>query len=64
VIVGDHDAYSTKEVTDQLVAALPSPEVLILEGVGHFPNLEAPERFDDAVRAFARRAGSGPEPRP
>jgi pimeloyl-ACP methyl ester carboxylesterase len=57
VIAGDHDAYSTREVTDQLVAALPDPEVLILEGVGHFPNLEAPERFDAAVRDFARRVG-------
>ena len=54
VVAGDWDAYSTKEVTDQLVAALPDPDVLILEGVGHFPNLEAPEAFDRAVRAFAR----------
>jgi pimeloyl-ACP methyl ester carboxylesterase len=60
VIAGDSDAFSTKKVTDQLVAALPRPEVLILEGVGHLPNLEAPERFDAAVRAFARRvSGSG-----
>jgi len=62
VIAGDRDAYSTKEVTDQLVAALPEPEVLILPGVGHFPNLEAPAAFDDAVRAFARRSGSQPDP--
>jgi pimeloyl-ACP methyl ester carboxylesterase len=63
VIAGDHDAYSTKEVTAQLVAALADPEVLILEGVGHFPNLEAPVEFDAAVRAFARRASrSGAEP--
>jgi 3-oxoadipate enol-lactonase len=58
VVAGDRDAYSTKEVTDQLVAALPDPEVLILPGVGHFPNLEAPRAFDDAVRAFARRVSS------
>jgi 3-oxoadipate enol-lactonase len=64
VVAGDRDAYSTKEVTDQLVAALPDPEVLILPGVGHFPNLEAPEAFEAAVRDFARRAGcSGGEPR-
>ncbi len=63
VIAGDPAADSTKEITDQLVAALPAPEVLILPGVGHFPNLEAPERFDEALRAFARRAsGSGGEP--
>ena len=55
VIAGDHDAFSTHEVTEQLVAALPAPEVLRLEGVGHLPNLEAPKAFDDAVRAFAAR---------
>jgi len=60
VIAGDRDAYSTTEVTDQLVAALPAPEVLILPGVGHFPNLEAPEAFDAAVRAFSRRSGAEP----
>jgi pimeloyl-ACP methyl ester carboxylesterase len=64
VVAGERDAYSTKEVTDQLVAALPDPEVLILPGVGHFPNLEAPEAFEAAVRDFARRVGrSGGEPR-
>jgi pimeloyl-ACP methyl ester carboxylesterase len=64
VVAGDRDAYSTREVTAQLVAALPDPEVLTLPGVGHFPNLEAPDEFDAAVRAFARRVGgSGPEPR-
>jgi pimeloyl-ACP methyl ester carboxylesterase len=62
VVAGDRDAYSTKEVTEQLVAALPDPEVVLLPGVGHFPNLEAPDAFDGAVRAFARRASSsGPE---
>jgi 3-oxoadipate enol-lactonase len=63
VIAGDHDAYSTREVIEQLVAALPEPEVTILRGVGHFPNLEAPAAFDAAVRSFARRVGrSGAEP--
>ena len=63
VIAGDHDAYSTREVTAQLLAALPAPQALILPGVGHLPNLEAPLEFDAAVRAFARRASrSGAEP--
>jgi pimeloyl-ACP methyl ester carboxylesterase len=63
VVAGERDAYSTKEVTDQLVAALPAPEVLLLPGVGHFPNLEAPDAFDAAVRGFARRvSASGGEP--
>ena len=53
VITGDEDSYSTAEVTDQLVAALPAPQVVLLEGSGHLPNLEDPERFNDALRAFA-----------
>ena len=57
VIAGDSDAYSTKEITDQLVAALPDPDVVILPGIGHLPNLEARGAFDDAVRRFARRVG-------
>ena len=53
VVAGDADSYSTAEITQQLVASLRGPEVLILPGIGHLPNLEAPERFDAAVRAFA-----------
>jgi len=44
---------STAEITAQLVASLPDPEVLVIPGVGHLPNLEAPARFDGALRAFA-----------
>jgi len=57
VIAGEEDGYSTAEVTDQLVAALPDPQVLRLPGVGHLPNLEAQETFDAAVRAFVERTG-------
>ncbi len=53
VLAGDEDSYSTAEITAQLVASLPDPEMLILPGIGHMPNLEAPEAFDHAVRAFA-----------
>lgn len=58
VIAGDHDAYSTEAITNQLVASLPAPEVLRLAGIGHLPNLEAQEAFDAAVRAFAARVGT------
>ena len=56
VLAGDADFFSTAEITAQLVAALPDPEVVILPGIGHMPNLEAPEAFDRAVRTFAASA--------
>jgi pimeloyl-ACP methyl ester carboxylesterase len=58
VLAGDADFFSTAEITAQLVAALPDPEVVILPGIGHMPNLEAPEAFDRAVRDFAGRAAA------
>jgi proline iminopeptidase len=39
-------------------AALPGARLLVLQGVGHFPYLEAPEPFFDAVDTFLR--GSWP----
>jgi 3-oxoadipate enol-lactonase len=56
VIAGDADSYSTAAVTDQLIASLPNPEVLLLPGIGHLPNLEAPEQFNAALGAFATNA--------
>ncbi len=53
VVAGDEDAYSTASVTKELVESLREPEVVLLEGIGHLPNLEDPERFDNVVRSFA-----------
>lgn len=39
-------------------AALPNARMLLLDGVGHFPYLEAPDRFGAAVDAFM--AGAWP----
>ena len=56
VLAGDADFFSTAEITAQLVASLPDPEVIVLPGIGHMPNLEASEAFDRAVRTFAAAA--------
>lgn len=40
-------------------AAMPNARLLVLDGVGHFPYLEAPEPFFTAVTAFVQ--GSWPE---
>ncbi|MGL5908669.1 MAG: alpha/beta fold hydrolase [Phycicoccus sp.] len=40
------------EALDALCAALPDIQKVVLDGVGHFPWLEAPGSFDDAIRPF------------
>jgi 3-oxoadipate enol-lactonase len=55
VIVGDHDSWAPEAVTEQLVASLPDAELRRFPGAGHLPNLEDPERFNTALRAFAGR---------
>lgn len=57
VIAGDHDGFADETVVDQLVSALPDPTVERLPGVGHLPNLEAPDRFDAALLAFVAAVG-------
>ena len=36
----------------RIAAAMPDARVLVLDGVGHMPHLERPERFDAAVLGF------------
>ncbi len=55
VIVGDHDSWAADAVTEQLLASLPDAELQRFPGAGHLPNLEEPERFNTALRAFVGR---------
>jgi pimeloyl-ACP methyl ester carboxylesterase len=56
VIAGDEDPYAPEPSCEQLVGALPAPDVLRLPGIGHLPNLEAPERFAAALTGFVETA--------
>jgi pimeloyl-ACP methyl ester carboxylesterase len=56
VCTGDHDSYSTAEVTSELAGCLRDPEVVLLEGVGHLPNLECPDEFNQHLLRFLTRA--------
>jgi pimeloyl-ACP methyl ester carboxylesterase len=55
VISGDHDTHSPEPVIRRLLEALPNPALVRCHDSGHLPNLEEPERFNDAVRQFAKR---------
>jgi len=56
VCTGDRDSYSTAEVTRELARCLPDPEVVLLEGAGHLPNLERPDEFNRHLLSFLTRA--------
>ena len=52
VCVGDHDAFSTAAVTEELTGCLRDPHLVVLEGVGHLPNLERPGDFNQHLLGF------------
>ena len=55
VCTGSEDPWSNAAVTAEIVAHLRHPETLLLEGVGHLPNLEAEESFNRALIDFLKR---------
>jgi 3-oxoadipate enol-lactonase len=59
VCAGTEDPWSTSTVTAEILACLRRPELLMIEGVGHLPNLEAEREFNDALRAFLRAHAPG-----
>lgn len=58
LLYGDADRRAPPSVARDLHARVPGAELTMLEGVGHLVQVEAPERFQAAVRRFlARHAG-------
>ena len=55
LVYGELDQRSPLSVAEELHARIPTSELVILPGVGHVACAEAPEAFNDAVRAFLGR---------
>jgi len=52
VVVGDRDLPTFVEFANEYASRLPHARRLVMAGVGHLPNLEAPAAFDAALREF------------
>jgi 3-oxoadipate enol-lactonase len=54
VCAGSEDPWSNRAVTGEILACLKHPELVMIDGAGHLPNLEAEHEFNDALRDFLR----------
>lgn len=52
LLYGELDVRAPRRVAEALHAGIPGSELVVLPGVGHYVNLEAPEAFNAEVRRF------------
>lgn len=60
LIYGAEDTRAPRVVAEQLHAAIPGSELVLLEGAGHGCNIDAPEAFNAALRGFIGGAAAAP----
>ena len=56
LVYGDHDVRAPLAVAEHLHAEIAGSTLVVLPGVGHVCNLEAPEQFNATVRRFLHEA--------
>jgi pimeloyl-ACP methyl ester carboxylesterase len=52
VLVGRDDALTPPALAESLAARIPGARLEVIDGAGHLSNLERPDRFNAALRAF------------
>lgn len=57
IVVGSADALTPPPLSEVMAEAIPSAELIVLEGAGHLSNLENSEGFLSALRQLAARVG-------
>jgi pimeloyl-ACP methyl ester carboxylesterase len=55
LICGAVDPVSGRHLAERYRELVPDPDVVVLEGVGHYPQLEVPDRVVDQYQAFRAR---------
>ena len=57
VVAGTEDTYLTVDEARELAASAPDGRIVVLDGVGHLPNLERPEQFNSLLTGFLAELG-------
>lgn len=52
IFVGTEDAYTNVETAKQMHQSIPHSHLEIFEGIGHLPNLEAPDKFNELLHSY------------
>ena len=60
LLYGELDERSPLHVANELNQQIPSSQLVVIKGVGHSANVEAPEEFNAHVRAFIRSVIQSP----
>jgi len=60
LLYGEADQRSPLEIARNIHAMIPKSRLVIIPGVGHESNLEAPEIFNTEVRSFLREISNKP----
>jgi pimeloyl-ACP methyl ester carboxylesterase len=55
LVWGERDARSPLRVAREFARAIPHAELVVIPGAGHMSNLERPDEFNAAIRAFCRK---------
>jgi 3-oxoadipate enol-lactonase len=55
-LAGEHDRLAPPAMMERTAARIPGARYVCLKGVGHLPNIEAPQAFDAAILDFLRAA--------
>ena len=52
VVVGDEDVEHIQAIARRLAADIPDARLVTIADAAHFPSLERPDAFDEALRGF------------
>lgn len=55
LVAGRDDRFTPPDLTESMHVLIPDSVVEIIEGAGHLPNLERPERYNEVLRRFLDR---------